>query len=155
CYCSPDDKAHVPPLFSILVGGGRALCLAAIVPDTRFDLTDTRAVKRERERGRKGEERATAGHSPPSGGGEKTRWPSVVRVSNLCAGSLKRVDERHDPVKVVPSVHNTPKPEPAAASVYRHDDTDRPTLYSHVFVPYCKCSGYFMNVATYLPVGTE
>ncbi|KAJ4936163.1 hypothetical protein JOQ06_017687, partial [Pogonophryne albipinna] len=129
CYCSPDDKAHVPPLFSILVGGGRALCLAAIVPDTRFDLTDTRAVKRERERGRKG---------PPLA----IRLPPVAvkrRAGHLCAGSLKRVDERHDPVKVVPSVHNTPKPKPAAASVYRHDDTDRPTLYSHVFVPYCKC----------------
>lgn len=37
------------PLFSILVGGRRALCLAAIVPDTRSHLTDTRAVKRERE----------------------------------------------------------------------------------------------------------
>lgn len=69
------------PLFSILVGGRRALCLAAIVPDTRFYLTDTRAVKRERERRRRG-------HRWPLfwwwwRWKDETRWPSVVRVCNL------------------------------------------------------------------------
>lgn len=68
------------PLFSIPVGGRRALCLAAIVPDTRLYLTDTRAVRRERRRRR--------GHRWPLlrrrwQWKHETRWPSVVRVCNL------------------------------------------------------------------------
>lgn len=72
------------PLFSFLVGGRRALCLAAIVPDTRFYLMDTRAVKGERERRR----RRRRGHRWPLfrrwwRWKDETRWPSVVRVCNL------------------------------------------------------------------------
>lgn len=69
------------PLFSILAGGRRALCLAAIVPDACFYLTDTRAVKREREWRRRGN------LWPLFSRGwwwkDETRWPSVVRVCNL------------------------------------------------------------------------
>lgn len=74
------------PLFSILVGGRRALCLAAIVPDTRSRLTDTRADKRER---------AEKGEGPPlafilgGGGGEKTRRAGHLWcVSIICSDWL-------------------------------------------------------------------
>lgn len=76
------------------MGGRRALCLAAIVPDTRSYLTDTRADKRER-----GAEEEEEG--PPlaiilgGGGGEKTRraghlWCVSVICSDWGGGRVER-----------------------------------------------------------------
>lgn len=67
-------------------GGGRwTLCLAPIVSDTRFHLTDTRANKREKKGGEEGSGGggATTGHYSQWRWKDETRWPSVVHVCNL------------------------------------------------------------------------